>query len=259
MIRQPTVAGLFYPEDPSELAGAVDALLDLAEPRPAADVAALVAPHAGYTFSGPVAASAFVLTPRAARVVLLGPAHFVPLDGLAVSGAEAWATPLGKVPVADDMRRTALEVGAVVDDAPHARDHALEVELPFLQRACPDELEVLPIAVGRARPEEVAALIEAFDALVVVSTDLSHYLDDATARQVDGKTAEAVVRRDPGAIGDGAACGVFALRGLVEHARRRDLEVELLDLGTSADTGGGPERVVGYGAFAVMSSSAPSG
>ena len=252
-VRPPVVAGLFYPEDPSELAGAVDALLDLAEPRPAADVRALVAPHAGYTFSGPVAASAFLLAPRAARVVLLGPSHFVPLDGLAVSSAEAWATPLGKVPVAADLREAALVAGAVVDDAPHARDHALEVELPFLQRACPDELEVLPVAVGRTRAEEVAALIEALDAFVVVSTDLSHYLDDARARQVDGETAEAIVRRDPGAIGDDAACGVFALRGLVEHARKRDLEVELLDLCTSADTGGGPERVVGYGAFAVSS------
>jgi len=251
VIRQPTVAGLFYPEDPSELAGAVDALLDLAELRPAADVSALVAPHAGYTFSGAVAASAFVLAPRAARVVLLGPSHFVPLDGLAVSGADAWATPLGKVPIADDLREMALGAGVVVDEAPHARDHALEVELPFLQRACPDALEVLPVAVGRTRPEEVAKLIETLGALVVVSTDLSHYLDDTTARQVDIKTAEAIVTRDASAIGDNAACGVFALRGLVEHARRRDLEVELLDLGTSADTGGGPERVVGYGAFAV--------
>jgi len=251
VIRQPTVAGLFYPEDPSELAGAVDALLDQADSEPAPGLRGLVAPHAGYVYSGPVAATAFALAPRTARVVLLGPSHFVPLDGIAVSGAEAWATPLGKVPVADDMRRAALEAGAVVDDAPHARDHALEVELPFLQRACQDGLEVLPVALGRTRSEEVAALIEALDALVVVSTDLSHYLDDATARKVDGETAEAVVRRDPGAIGDDAACGAFALRGLVEHARRRDLEVELLDLGTSADTGGGPERVVGYGAFAV--------
>jgi len=251
VIRQPTVAGLFYPEDPSELAGAVDALLDQADSEPAPGLRGLVAPHAGYVHSGTVAATAFALAPRTARVVLLGPSHFVPLDGLAVSGADAWATPLGKVPVADDMRRAALEAGAVVDDAPHARDHALEVELPFLQRACQDGLEVLPVAVGRTRSEEVAELIQAFDALVVVSTDLSHYLDDATARRVDGETAEAVVRRDPSAIGDDAACGVFALRGFVEHARRRDLEVELLDLGTSADTGGGPERVVGYGAFAL--------
>jgi AmmeMemoRadiSam system protein B len=215
---------------------------------------ALVAPHAGYVYSGPVAASAFALLPRAARVVLLGPSHFVPLTGLAVSGADAWATPLGEVPVAGDLRERALAAGAVVDDEPHAPDHALEVELPFLQRACPDALEVLPIAVGRTEPAVVAELIAALDALVVVSTDLSHYLDDSTAKRKDRATAEAVLARDPGGIGADAACGVFALRGLVEHARRADLEIELLDLRTSADTAGDPQSVVGYGAFAVTES-----
>ncbi len=261
MIRRPTVAGLFYPEDPSELAWAVDALLDQANSEPAPGLRGLVAPHAGYVYSGPVAATAFALAPRRAKVVLLGPSHFVPLDGLAVSGADAWATPLGKVPVAADLREFALAAGAVVDDAPHVRDHALEVELPFLQRACPEELEILPVAVGRTRPEDVAALMAAFDALVVVSTDLSHYLDHKTAKEIDGQTAEAVVRRDLGGIGDSAACGVFALRGLVEHARRLDLEIDLLDLRTSADTSGEVKRVVGYGAFAVSTSSVaiPSG
>jgi hypothetical protein len=251
VIRRPAVAGLFYPEDPSELAGAVDALLDQTDSEPVPGLRGLVAPHAGYVYSGPVAASAFAVVPRAARVVLLGPSHFVPLDGLAVSGADSWATPLGEVAVAGNMRDTAVAAGAAVDDVPHTREHALEVELPFLQRACPEGLEILPVAVGRARAEEVAALIESLDALVVVSTDLSHYHDHETAREIDGQTAEAVVRRDPGAIGDTSACGVFALRGLVEHARRADLEVELLDLRTSADTAGDPERAVGYGAFAL--------
>lgn len=250
-VRAPVVAGLFYPDDPSELAGAVDALLDLAEPRTATDVRALVAPHAGYVYSGPVAASAFRLAPRAASVALLGPSHFVPLQGLAVSEADAWATPLGEVRVAPDLRAAALGSGAVVDDAPHARDHALEVELPFLQRVCSDGLEILPIAVGRTAPESVAALIEALDALVVVSTDLSHYLDHTAARRRDQETADAVVRREPGEIRDDAACGVHALRGLVEHARQLGLELELLDLRTSADTAGDADRVVGYGAFAA--------
>jgi AmmeMemoRadiSam system protein B len=183
--------------------------------------------------------------------VLLGPAHFVPLAGLAVSGADAWATPLGAVPVDADLRERALAAGAVVDDEPHAPDHALEVELPFLQRACADGLEILPIAVGHTEPGAVADLIAALDALVVVSTDLSHYLDDATAKRKDRATAEAVLARDPGAIGADAACGVVALRGLVEHARRADLAIELLDLRTSADTAGDPQSVVGYGAFAV--------
>jgi AmmeMemoRadiSam system protein B len=248
--RQPVVAGLFYPGDPRALAQTVDTLLDGAERREVPGLRALVAPHAGYEYSGPVAASAFALVPRKARVALLGPSHYLPIEGFAVSGADAWATPLGEVAVADELREAAVAAGAFVDDAPH-REHALEVELPFLQRACAGELEILPVAVGRATPGDVADLIEALDVLVVVSTDLSHYFDDATAKRLDRATADAVVRREPETIGDGAACGVYALRGLVEYARRADLEVRLLDLRTSADTAGDSDRVVGYGAFAV--------
>jgi len=252
MIRSPVAAGLFYPARPEELATTVDRLLAAAAPSGAREgVLGLVAPHAGYLYSGPVAASAFALAPRAARVALLGPAHFVALEGAAVSAADAWATPLGDVQVAEDLRQAALAAGAVTDDAPHREDHALEVELPFLQRACPDGLEVLPVAVGRATPAEVADLIAALDAFLVVSTDLSHYHEHTTAQRLDRETAEAVVARRSEAIGSDRACGVFALRGLVEHARRRDLAIELLDLRTSADTAGDPWSVVGYGAFAV--------
>jgi len=251
VIRQPAAAGLFYPADRDVLAARVDSLLDEAGRRPDGDVRGLVAPHAGYEYSGRVAASAFAIAPDVAEVVvLLGPSHFVPLTGLAVSGAQAWATPLGDVAVSSRLRSAALGAGAVVDDEPHAPDHALEVELPFLQRAC-GELEILPVAVGRTDPVDVARLLEALDALVVVSTDLSHYLDDAAARRIDRETAAAVVRRDPDAIGDRAACGVFALRGLLEHAGRANLAVELLDLRTSADATGDRDRVVGYGAFAA--------
>jgi MEMO1 family protein len=251
-VRAPVVAGTFYPADAEELAAAVDVLLERAAatsgavPRPLA----LVAPHAGYAYSGPIAASAFALAGHASQVVLLGPSHFVPVEGLAVSGAEAWKTPLGAVPVSCDLRDAALAAGAVVDDAPHERDHALEVELPFLQRVCAERLEILPVAVGRTTQGDVASFVDALDALVVVSTDLSHYHPDAQARVLDRRTAEAVLACDPTLIGDDAACGVFALRGLVEHARRNDLSVELLDLRTSADTFGDPARVVGYGAFA---------
>jgi len=251
VIRRPAAAGLFYPADPEALGARVDALLDEAGRRPDGGVLGLVAPHAGYDYSGPVAASAFAIAPDVTDVVLLGPSHFVPLSGLAVSGADTWATPLGDVPVSERLRTAALEAGAVVDDEPHAPDHALEVELPFLQRTCSQALEILPVAVGRTAPEGVARLLEALDAFVVVSTDLSHYLADGAARRIDRETAEAVVGRDPDAIGERAACGVFALRGLVEHARRHDLDVELLDLRTSADTTGDHTRVVGYGAFAV--------
>ena len=252
MTRKPAVAGLFYPADPGHLAHIVDMLLAGAAVDEAPRLRGLVAPHAGYEYSGPVAASAYALAPRSARVVLLGPSHFVPLDGIAVSSAEAWSTPLGEVPVAGDLRDAAVAAGAVVDDVPHAQEHALEVQLPFLQRACPSGVEILPVAVGRVSAGAVAGFIEELGALAVVSTDLSHYRDAETARRLDRETADAVVRCAVDEIGPGAACGVHALRGLVEHARREDLVVELLDLRTSADTAGDSERVVGYGAFAVV-------
>lgn len=254
MIRPPAVAGLFYPAGRGELERVVDALLEEAGRRARAGLRGLVAPHAAYAYSGHVAAAAFALLPEEAAVALLGPSHFVPLTGIAASGVDAWATPLGEVRVGVRLREAALAAGAVVDDAPHRSDHALEVELPFLQRACPGGLEILPLAVGRAEPGEVAEVLDALadlGALLVVSTDLSHYLSDEAARRADRATAEAVVRREPEAIADGAACGVHALRGLVEHARRRRLSLDLLGLWTSADAGGEPGRVVGYGAFAL--------
>lgn len=252
MTRDPAVAGLFYPEDPDELLATVDALLEQAARRPAADARTLVAPHAGYAYSGPVAAAAFALLPAVERVALLGPSHFVPLAGLAVSGAAVWRTPLGDVPVSSRMRRRALESGAFVDDAPHAREHALEVELPFLQRICP-RLEILPVAVGSCVPSDVVRLLDGLDAFTVVSTDLSHYLPDEFARRRDRETADAVLRLEPHAIRDGDACGVFALRGAIEHAHRHGYRAELLDLRTSAGATGDRDRVVGYGAFAFYS------
>jgi AmmeMemoRadiSam system protein B len=251
VIRQPVAAGIFYPADSARLAESVDTLLAGAEALPRFEVRGLVAPHAGYVYSGTAAATALALARGAERVALLGPSHFVPLEELAVSGADAWSTPLGAVAVARDLREVALEAGALIDDVPHARDHALEVELPFLQRACRPGLEILPVAVGRASAEAVATFVEALGVPVVVSTDLSHYHDDAAARKQDRATAEAVLRREPAAIRRDAACGFFALRGLVELACRARLEVRLLDLRTSADAGGDPQRVVGYGAFAV--------
>ncbi len=254
-VRLPSVAGTFYPADPARLAAEVDGLLEGATPAAVPEPVALVAPHAGYVYSGPVAASAYALlrarTPE--RVAILGPAHLVPLRGAAVPSAPAWRTPLGDVRVDPWLRELAVEAGAVVDDEVHAPEHAVEVQLPFLQRLAGDGLSVLPVAVGVAEPAEVAELVGALapHAFVVVSTDLSHYHDDATAKRLDRRTADAVLARDPGRIGREDACGSFALRGLVEHARRAGLDVHLLDLRTSADTAGDPWRVVGYGAFAV--------
>lgn len=254
--RPPAVAGAFYPADPQELTTDLDRLLAGARPAEAAgESVALVVPHAGYVYSGPVAATAYaLLRGRAiARVALLGPAHFVPVAGAAVTAADGWRTPLGVVSIDPALRETAVAAGAVVDERAHEPEHAVEVQLPFLQRVLGAGFRALPIAVGVADASTVADLIAALlpYALVVVSTDLSHYLDDMAAKALDRRTADAVLAREPERIGRDDACGSFALRGLVELARRDDLLVRLLDLRTSADTAGDPWRVVGYGAFVV--------
>jgi AmmeMemoRadiSam system protein B len=258
--RPPAVAGSFYDAHPQRLAATVDTFLADACPPPAGSArpTALVVPHAGHVYSGPVAASAYATlrphTDDIRRVVLIGPSHFVPLRGMAVPAAAAFATPLGDVPVdvAGCVRLAGAVEGVQVSDRPHRQEHSLEVQLPFLQRLLPGGVALLPVLVGGAAAEDVAAALDATVAagdLVVVSTDLSHHLDADTARRRDRATAEAVVRRDPGAIGARDACGAVPLRGLLVWARRHDLSVRLLDLRTSADTAGGRRQVVGYGAF----------
>jgi AmmeMemoRadiSam system protein B len=265
-IRPPAVAGLFYPAGATRLAEAVDALLDAARARAATrpDLPrprAVVVPHAAYQYSGPVAALAYARLRDGwpARVVLVGPAHYVPVSGCVVPQTAAWRTPLGLVPIDATLRDRALAVAGVrADDEPHAPEHALEVQLPFLQRALPGRpgrsgSPVLPVA-AHAPAAAVADLLDAAagDAgtLVLASTDLSHYLPDAAARERDARTANAVLDLRPELVTDGSACGAHALRGLLTWARRHDLGPTRLGLATSADAGGDPGRVVGYGAFA---------
>lgn len=258
--RRAAVAGSFYPDDPVVLAGTVDGFLaDAAPPVAGAAPRALVAPHAGYLYSGPVAASAFARLggePRPERVLLLGPSHHVRFAGLALPAADvgAFATPFGPVPLAAVAEARLATLPQVVrDDAPHAREHSLEVELPFLQRRLGAFL-LLPLAVGEASDEEVADVIDALAderTLVVVSTDLSHYLPDAVAREHDQRTSAAIERLEPERIGGADACGAVPLRGLLVWARRHGLACRRLDLRNSSDTAGGPERVVGYGAYAL--------
>lgn len=259
-VRHPAVAGTFYPASPDELVETLDECFDAATPGGDGPLPrALVVPHAGYIYSGPVAASAYLhLVPaRAAvrRVVVLGPSHRVPLRGAAVSSADAFATPLGLVPIDAAARDTLLGVGAVhVDDAAHAREHSIEVQLPFLQLVL-DCFELLPLAVGRCSPTEVAAVLDAVwdepATLVVVSTDLSHYLPYAEANAIDASTATSIVAGAHDDIEDLDACGAYALRGLLVAARARGLNVQQVDLRNSGDTAGDRNRVVGYGAFVV--------
>jgi len=205
-------------------------------------------------YSGPIAAEGYARLRGSdvRRVVLLGPAHFVRLQGMAVPAAWAWLTPLGAVEVDPALREGAIRAGAAVDGGPHAPEHAIEVQLPLLLRALDARWSFLPLAIGSTRPESVADLLDELWArtdLLVVSTDLSHYLDEASARTIDERTAQAVLRLDPGAVGEEAACGRYALRGLLTFAARRGLTPRLLRLGTSADASGDTSRVVGYGAF----------
>ncbi|MEO8585980.1 MAG: AmmeMemoRadiSam system protein B [Acidobacteriota bacterium] len=259
-VRPPAVAGTFYPAWPSELARHIDALLSAAGTSPDGPLPqALVVPHAGTVYSGPVAASAYArLRPHAAsiaRVVAFGPVHRVAVRGSAVPAADAWATPLGEVPIDAALRPRAVARGAAVDDRPHTPEHALEVQLPFLQRVLGAAFTFLPVAVSELSAGATADLIDEFlgeaGTLVLVSTDLSHYHDLATARRLDRRTADTILACEPGKLSDEDACGFYPLRGLMELAGRRKLSIELLDLRTSGDTAGDPESVVGYGAFSL--------
>jgi AmmeMemoRadiSam system protein B len=266
-VRPAAVAGSFYPADADELTAAVDTLLERAQRRaskgsaPPAPVA-LVVPHAGYIYSGSVAASGYeCLRDRPVRrVAVLGPAHYVPLTGIAVPSVAAFATPLGHVPV--EVRTCAALAErhqyVTVDDKPHEPEHSIEVQLPFLQRLLAHGWTCLPLVVGMTAPEQVADVLDTLcvdgDILPVVSTDLSHYLDQVGAQRRDRRTSMAVVGRDAQSISPRDACGAFALRGLLHWAHQHELEVRLLHRGSSADAGGDPDRVVGYGAFELVAS-----
>lgn len=257
-VRAPAVSGLFYPQAPEALAAAVRACLDSARPG-AAPSPAVIAPHAGYVYSGDVAGSAYAplapLRGEIERVLLLGPAHRVALRGLAAPAADAFAMPGGAMRV--DRAAVAELAGlpfVTVDDRPHAAEHSLEVQLPFLHEVLGD-VAIVPLVVGLARGEDVAEVIRRALAwprtLVVVSSDLSHYHPYAEARARDERTAQAIEGLAPEAIDHDDACGAAPIRGLLAVARERGWHARCTDLRNSGDTAGPKERVVGYGAFAV--------
>ncbi len=260
--RRPAVAGAFYPDDPAVLRSLVDGLVAAAKAAPPPDrpvPKALIVPHAGYVYSGAVAASAYAtLAPAAGhitRVVLIGPAHRVWFEGLAGADAERLDTPLGGVRAAD-VRNTHVFASARA----HADEHCLEVQLPFLQRVLGD-VEVVPLLVGDASPESVADVLDALwgDAatLVLVSSDLSHYHDWDEARRLDAGTAAQIEALDASLTHD-QACGATPINGLLVTAKRRGLRAEALDLRNSGDTAGPHDRVVGYGAFAFYEPEGPA-
>jgi AmmeMemoRadiSam system protein B/AmmeMemoRadiSam system protein A len=259
MIRPAAVAGMFYPGDAETLGRDVRAMLAAAS-APAGMPApkAIIVPHAGFVYSGPIAAAAYSrLAPARhtiTRVVLIGPAHRVAFAGIAVSMADGFDTPLGRVPVDKQaVARIATLPGVGGLDQAHAQEHSLEVQLPFLQLAL-DHFSLVPMVAGTVDPEKVAAVIDALwggtETLIVISSDLSHYLDYAAARRMDGDTCSAIEKLDPSPIGFDQACGRIGVAGLLAVAKRRGLAVETLDLRNSGDTAGPRDRVVGYGAWA---------
>ena len=256
-VRHPAVAGLFYPANPAQLGQAVDSYL-AENPCVGPVPKVLVVPHAGYTYSGPVAARAFnLLAPvveRIRRVVLLGPSHRVALSGLALPGVDCFETPLGKVQI-DSLLTYSLEGLPQVEvlSPCHAAEHSLEVQLPFLQRLIPS-FKLLPLVVGQCAPHLVAEVLEMVwggdETLIVISSDLSHYHSYKEALEIDRQTSRGICACRSDLAGD-EACGCAPLNGMLMLARKLGLQVELLDLRNSGDTAGDRKQVVGYGAYAL--------
>ena len=256
-IRRPAVAGSFYPNDPAELRAMISGFLKQTKPSGSVPKA-IIAPHAGYIYSGPIAASAYVqIAPargKIKRVILLGPSHRVPFRGLAATSADAFATPLGNIPIdkaAFDQIKDLPQVEVI--DSAHAMEHSLEVHLPFLQEVLGD-FRLVPLAVGDATPEEVADVLEKLwggpETLVVISSDLSHYHDYRTAGKMDRAASKAIESLHPEEIDYEQACGRIPISGLLVAAKRHDLRAHTLDLRNSGDTAGSKDEVVGYGAWA---------
>ncbi len=264
VVRPPAVAGVFYPDEPDVLAALVDGLLDTAQAMPpvalGGRLAALICPHAGYHYSGPIAASAYRLLcgdDRIRRVVLLSPSHHVAFRGLALPNCDAFETPLGRIPLWPGCREIAKHAPFVLDSRPHAAEHAIEVHLPFLQRTLGD-FELVPIVFGTSDhvidPDPLLPLLDS-KTLLVVSSDLSHFLAYEAACKTDHATVSAILARDTERVISSDACCRGPTATLVSLARRLDWQLQLLDYRNSGDTAHDKSRVVGYAAIAVTTPS----
>lgn len=260
MVRAPAVAGTFYPEDPQQLQQQVQNHLAQGVPtthRPKA----LIAPHAGYIYSGPIAGSAYrTLAPIAEqieKVILLGPAHRVAFQGVAAPHSTHFRTPLGEVPIDQPLLQQVLSLPAIIQhDEPHRMEHSLEVQLPFLQQLLP-HFTLLPLVVGQSTPETIATLLDhcwgGRETLIVISSDLSHYLPYEQAQQLDQQSSTAITTFHGEALVPESACGRLPIQGLLQLTRRKRLTATTLDLRNSGDTAGDHARVVGYGAYLFYS------
>jgi AmmeMemoRadiSam system protein B len=249
---------MFYEADASRLEAEVRGFLAASEQATIDfDLRILIVPHAGHVYSGPVAATGYRLlqgSQQWRRIVLVGPSHFVPFSGLALPGVDYLDTPLGAVPVDSDGVSVVRSDPLVVDNQEaHRREHSLEVQLPFLRLLVPD-VPVVPLLTGAVDPQDVSAALEPLlddGTLLLISSDLSHYHDAATARRLDSRTAMAISEVRPEDLDWDSACGRTGVQAALFVARRRQYRVRILDLRNSADTAGPPDRVVGYGTFAL--------
>jgi AmmeMemoRadiSam system protein B len=257
-VREPAVAGMFYPGQPHALEQEVQQYLETGLGAPPAPPKAIIAPHAGYLYSGPIAGSAFKpwrgLRGKIKRVVLIGPSHHCYFHGLALSPHGQWDTPAGRFTVdADAIEQLARLPGAHFSAEAHREEHALEVELAFLH-ATLGPVQIVPILTGEVDDDTVAEALGLVwggpETLIVVSSDLSHYYDYRTAQKLDRATADAIEELAPGEIHPPQACGRLAIQGLLQMAEDQGLTPLTVDLRNSGDTAGRKDRVVGYGAFA---------
>lgn len=261
-VRPPAVAGTFYPAGADQLRAQVQRFLDGARssgPVPKA----LIVPHAGYPYSGPIAASGYARLAAARRtirrVVLIGPTHRARVAGLATSSADYFATPLGDVPIDRDAVSQVLSLPQVhVADAAHAQEHCLEVHLPFLQVLL-DQFRIVPLLASRTTTDEIAEVFELLwggpETLIVISSDLSHYHSYEQARRIDLRTSTAIVQLNGQDVRHEQACGYLPIRGLIRVVSRNGLQAQAVDLRNSGDTAGTRSEVVGYGAFAFATES----
>ncbi len=258
MNRQPAVAGSFYPANPEQLHLMLDQYLnDAASDEDAPK--AIIAPHAGYIYSGSIAASAYARLKKAhdriTRVVLIGPSHRVAFRGLAVSRAETFITPLGRIPIDQAAVQSIAHLPFVeyIEQA-HTYEHSLEVHLPFLQEVL-DNFEIVPIVAGDASPEQVSQVLDILwggdETLIVISSDLSHYHDYVTAQQMDKATSLTIEQLQYDRLASESACGKVPVSGLLKLARKKLLSVTTIDLRNSGDTAGDKTSVVGYGAYVI--------
>ena len=258
MNRKPAVAGSFYPAQPQILQDMLNGFIKQADHGDKAPKAMIV-PHAGYIYSGPVAASAYArlqtVRNKITRVVLLGPSHRVAFQGLALSSADYFSTPLGDIELDKPTMESLLSLPFVgyLEQA-HVAEHSLEVHLPFLQVMLAD-FKLIPLVAGQASPEQVCQALEmlwdAEGTLIVISSDLSHYHDYATAQRWDRQTSDRIERLQYQDISSENACGKVPVNGLLKLLAQKSLSIKTIDLRNSGDTAGDRQRVVGYGAYVV--------